>query len=680
MDGSKSPTEAAGSAPAAESVRSSADPAAAAAGLRCDACGTCSPEGTCYCRTCGRALAPDPLVGQTIDGRYTITRALGFGGMGVVYEAKHTRLAKRFAVKVVHAQFAQVGEFGARFEREALAASRLRHAHCLEVSDFGQLSSGQLYLVMEYLEGRPLGELLEAPQPLSFVLEVATQILRGLQHAHGLGLVHRDVKPDNVMLLDSADGAVLVKLVDFGLAKPLEGAGTEQITQYGTVLGTPTYMAPEQAAGKPVDVRADLYAVGVLIWRLLLGRPPFEATDPLQVLALKVSRPAPRLRDVAPGVFPAELDLVLSRALVREPAERYGSAEAFLADLAAVPATALTFDEAAVPSEARGRDNGPTRPARSWRVLSGRAARAIGGLGAWLRAGRPRTWVAALALVLALIGAALAVRLGQDTSAKRPLEGPPNPLPPSEPNPADRRSPGATAGRDAPAKRDKDPDRADLSPALGEKLAAARTALLRRECSAALAAASVVAAEVPGSARAHYYRGAALACARKHGQALRAYARTIELDRRYALDKRILQDVARMLRTKTDRARALAFLQQQVGQPAIPLLVRLSRHRKREIRASAVRSLGELGASDQVDWVATLALDLDQTPSCRGRVAIVNRLRDLGDPRAIPLLERARDRRTRVLGLFRGGYRHGCVRSEIIGALEALRQRSSPPP
>jgi len=214
---------------------------------------------------------PEPLVGVVISDRYKIVRLIGEGGMGAVYQAEHTHMHKRLAIKVLHPEMSHLSEVVARFEREAMAASHIDHPNVATATDFGKLDDGSFFLVLEYVEGTSLRE--EIARGLFRVrraLRITKQIAGALGRAHALGIVHRDLKPENVMLVERDGDRDFVKVLDFGIAKVPVGAlapaserGSTALTQLGMVYGTPEYMAPEQALGQEVDGGADLYALGV---------------------------------------------------------------------------------------------------------------------------------------------------------------------------------------------------------------------------------------------------------------------------------------------------------------------------------------------------------------------------------------------------------------------------------
>jgi serine/threonine protein kinase len=266
--------------------------------------------------------------GTVVAGKYRIQRRIGSGGMGSVYAAWHEDLSRAVALKVIARRHTADTRLIERFRREARMASRSRHPNIVEVLDLGQ-HDGRWYLAMEMLEGLDLHEAIVLKKnydPVE-VLPVIDPILAALEHAHGLGLVHRDLKPENIYLARLPSGDIQVKLLDFGVVKiPDEGAQT-QLTRTGTVVGTPEYMAPEQAMDSPVDSRADLYAVGCVIYAMLCGRPPFQDKSVLRVLTAHVAEPpVPPSQMRANLPQGAKVDPVVLRALEKDPGKRYQTA------------------------------------------------------------------------------------------------------------------------------------------------------------------------------------------------------------------------------------------------------------------------------------------------------------------------------------------------------------------
>ncbi|MCS6800121.1 MAG: protein kinase [Myxococcota bacterium] len=277
----------------------------------------------------------DPLVGTVVAGRFEVVERIGTGGMGAVYRARQRGLHREVALKVLRREARFDAETVARFEREARAMSLLVHPNTTRVFDFGQTDDGRLFFAMELLEGEVLTARIERDGgiPVLEAIDVTRQILRSLSEAHAKGIVHRDLKPDNVFLA-RVEGQTdrVVKVLDFGIAKMVHGERTvDQLeTQHGTVFGTPRYMSPEQAQGKKLDGRSDLYSVGVLLYQLVTGRAPFVDDDAVVVMARHIrDRPDPPSRVAPDRPIPASLERVVLRALEKDPARRFPTAEAF---------------------------------------------------------------------------------------------------------------------------------------------------------------------------------------------------------------------------------------------------------------------------------------------------------------------------------------------------------------
>ena len=249
---------------------------------------------------------------------YILLEPLGHGGMAVVYRARQESLDRTVAVKVLSENLAASTEFMERFRREARTAANLRHPNVITVHDFGEDERGVPYLVLEYIEGPTLADLMDVGLDDSRIPDLLDQIAAGLDYAHAHGVIHRDIKPGNV--LTTEDGRVV--LADFGLAWLLEGA---HLTMTGGVIGTPEYMSPEQAAGEPIDHRSDVYALGVVLYEMLVGERPFIAETPIAVLLKHLQDPAPSVLLARPDLPPAVGD-VLAKVLVKDPADRYASA------------------------------------------------------------------------------------------------------------------------------------------------------------------------------------------------------------------------------------------------------------------------------------------------------------------------------------------------------------------
>ena len=279
------------------------------------------------------SVDPATRLGTVLSDRYRLDDLLGEGAMGSVYLAEHVLMRKRVAVKILHRELTSVPEAVARFEREAMASANIDHENVAGATDFGKLPNGAVFLVLEYVEGRNLrDEIARGRFEVRRALHIARQIASALAAAHAMDIVHRDLKPENILLLDKGGDSDFVKILDFGIAKaPAEGAqaGPKPITRVGLVVGTPEYMAPEQALGEIVDGRADLYALGVMLFEMLAGARPYESRLAVDVLGQQLSGPVPRLVDRAPGlVVPPLVEQVVMTSLAPKKEERYASADA----------------------------------------------------------------------------------------------------------------------------------------------------------------------------------------------------------------------------------------------------------------------------------------------------------------------------------------------------------------
>ncbi|MFO0723976.1 MAG: protein kinase [Myxococcota bacterium] len=326
-----------GSARAPEPVATSATLAA------CPKCGWLNLPAQA-CAQCGASVAnaepPDtrPVTGDElidrapiIDGRYRVLAKLGEGGMGAVYRVEHIRMGKIMALKVLRPDLAKKRSSVDRFHREGQMVSRLNHPNTITVFDSGVTDAGLLYLAMEYVPGRDLSEILAAEGPFEErqALAIVSQVLRSLGEAHEAGIIHRDMKPGNVMLTRTREDPFSVKVLDFGIAKLTEARDVERrdITGGADLVGTPSCMSPEQAKGKELDARSDIYSVTAMLFELLTGRGPFVG-GPIQVVTLHLTQPPPKLREVCPDkVFSDSVEAIVAKGLAKEPSQRFQSAD-----------------------------------------------------------------------------------------------------------------------------------------------------------------------------------------------------------------------------------------------------------------------------------------------------------------------------------------------------------------
>ncbi len=346
---------------------------------------------------------PDRLVGTTLAGKYRLEELLGEGAMGRVYRARHVGLDRPVAIKVLHERLSGEERVEKRFHREARAASRLSHPNSVQVLDFGATDEGILFIAMELLDGEDLQVILDHDAPLSprRIASILGQALHALDEAHHVGIIHRDFKPENIVVSTDRDGHDVVKVCDFGIAKIMDGEG-QSITVDGFVCGTPQYMAPEQARGEDIDPRLDLYAAGVVLYQMLAGAPPFTADTALGIITKHLTDEpvAPSVRRPELGI-PEALEHIALRAMSKARAERYGSAKEMADALAAAvqslgPLADTRLGEGGFEERARAVEHAATlEVARS----TPPASLAVGA-----RSPRSRAWLGAL-VVLALLGA-----------------------------------------------------------------------------------------------------------------------------------------------------------------------------------------------------------------------------------------------------------------------------------
>lgn len=347
------------------------------------------------------------LVGQTVAGRYRVEALIGVGGMAAVFRAHHEGLHRDLAIKVLHPNLSANTEMSARFEREARSASRLEHPNCVQVTDSGSTDDGMMYMVMQLLEGAELTGMLGEPMAAPRAVELILQILRGLEHAHLNGVVHRDVKPENVFVTRDHDGDEILKLVDFGIAKLTDATTDTHKTSAGLVFGTPAYMSPEQAMGVEADSRADLYSTGILFYQMLSGRLPIDNDDPVALVRMQVAvDPKP-----LPSSVPPVIAGVAQRLLEKDRDHRFQTATEVIETLESIELMLLdghvTDVEITVPGAAASSTGVEMVPGA---VVVPTPAPSV-----------PPTlwkWGAAAGVLVLVLGAAAILRAGGDDSAE----------------------------------------------------------------------------------------------------------------------------------------------------------------------------------------------------------------------------------------------------------------------
>ncbi|HEY1548839.1 MAG TPA: serine/threonine-protein kinase [Kofleriaceae bacterium] len=392
------------------------------------------------------------LVGIVLDGRYRLDAVIGEGGMGAVFRAHHLAMDRKVAIKLLKPHLTADEAALQRFAREARATMRVESPHAVKVLDFGITPHRDYYMVLEYLDGRTVQRELDVDGPFApkRAIHIVAQAARALGAAHASGLVHRDIKPDNLLLLRSGDDPDFTKVLDFGVAKLMEGAARStrsqlSITQAGTVFGTPEFMSPEQACGQPLDGRSDIYSLAATMFAMLTGRGLFVASSAIEWLTSHVRTPPPHLVDGLPELAPLEaLDDVLQRCLAKRPEHRPQSAKALVAELEALDDTK--------PTPVAFADTAAHKPV----IVSTFSPSAfVSPLAPTLdepiaRTSRRGTWSAMAAAGLLVVAA---IVVAATRSKPAPVTPPPLPAPPAPPAPTLRHNATASpanAGRAAP--------------------------------------------------------------------------------------------------------------------------------------------------------------------------------------------------------------------------------------
>ena len=643
-------------------------------------------------------LAPSSApfaVGDVISERYRIEALLGEGAMGAVYRVEHVHMRKRYALKVLLPEVSQNEEIRARFEREALAAAHIEHPNVVAATDFGRTASGEFFLVLEYVEGQSLrGVVEQGPLEIARVTSIAAQIGQALSKAHGMGIVHRDLKPENVMLVTRTEEPELAKVLDFGIAKvpvaTLSRSGGEQVlTRMGAIFGTPEYMAPEQAVGDVVDSRADLYALGVILYELLTGVRPFDSDDPGALLSQHIVAPVPPMRERAPGVaVPPAVEVVIRKLLEKSASDRYASAKEAVAALeAATREPPTSTSQIAVPSGPRER----------WASGDESAATVLPGAGLTARAqtavpGSSLAFARVTATVTAgiarlqpfLEGGAARVRPALE-AARAGLPAPLRALPAAALGAAAvvamlvpllvfalilgiaLRRPTSLADAGAPRIAASAPAPAGLSE---ERLRAAEAK--------GIEAVALLAREFPDDPRVPRAELQLHREAKRGAQAMEALGRLLALEPGAASepDTRAALDEALGGSTEAQGA-AFALLEGAMGEQGVDRLMERAAQ-PGPLKARCLQSLAKPEVRAHASPAAGVALDLRDARSCEARRALLERARDQGDERALVHLRPLTY--TRGCGFLGTGDCWRCLRGDrkledAIRAIEGRRAR-----
>jgi serine/threonine-protein kinase len=541
-------------------------------------------------------LKPGELVGE----RYRVVSELGAGGMGTVYRVEHILMAKEMAMKLLRPELSIIPQIVERFEREARSASRLDNEHIVRVTDFGRAPNGALFLVMELLEGESLTHRLKTAgaMPPADALELVDQILTALEHAHANGVVHRDLKPDNMMLV-RRDHRVIIKILDFGLAKMTTGAGAENgptLTQAGMVFGTPRYMAPEQAAAEPVDERTDLYAVGVILFEMLAGRPPFVAENAVDLLTAHLTQPVPPLEGHAAT---PSLEAMINRAMQKHRKDRYESAAAFRAAVNETRSSLPDYIAGFLPPV-----SADTRLADT-KISNTVVKRGPSAIQSMVPAPKANISAILLAVAVAIIaGISIFIFSGdEETSAHTKAEA-------------------------AIASGDLSSARAILGQLIAQDARDARTQVLLGHVNVAEGD-FVIAAD--------------------------AYKLALELDGSSTRDPVMVANIRRIVEKNKKSGGALVMaLALHADDTATVLLTELAQNAPTQrMRNHAFQALERLGQTARLDLVNYLSVELEKigAKACKTRKWYVDRLVQVDDPRVLATLKREKARKGGILGL-----------------------------
>lgn len=606
--------------------------------------------------------------GMMVDGRYRLDEPLGEGSFGVVWRATHVLMKKRVAIKFLHTDLERHSESLARFRREAQAAANISHPNVCIATDFGETEQGALYLVMEYLDGQTLDELLYAQGrlPAARVIELGAQIADGLHAAHVRGILHLDLKPENLMV-SSLDGAETIKILDFGIAKvpreieeTTEADGVKQ-TQTRRVHGTPGYMAPEQIVDGELGPGADLYALGAVLYEMLAGRLPFDDEDLVALMTKHLRDPAPPLRAAAPDAqIPEGLAALVMRLLEKKPAQRFESALHVRDALRAMSTTPPRRSTTSWSPSA-------SQPASPPRPLTSRTLEAIGAP-PWLL---PAIIAAGVTAVLMLAVVIFAIFATRDEVA-----------PPA----ADM---SAVAEAEAPPAEDKKPiDTSTLEgarDALGQRpeVRAAMEALGTGDPADALARLDKLAAAEPTNPHLHYLTGLAAMRAKKSERALVAYVAAARHDARYADDKALLADLPLTLRAgKGDGLDALIKLlteQPPASWPPLLATIAASDTNSRARRAAQDALDGAALWASQPKWVKD-AHALWGAEECPAQTRLIKSLGEAGEAGATPVLRYWSKKPVKGCGFLRRKDCHECIRAPLRAALRKIKNSQADDP
>jgi eukaryotic-like serine/threonine-protein kinase len=558
------------------------------------------------------------LVGQTVSGRYRIEKLLGEGGMGAVYLAEHTHMRKKVALKLLHAEMSSDEEVLARFRREAEAAAHVEHPNVASATDFGQLENGSFFLVLEYVEGRSLRSELEAgPMIARRALHIARQMSLALERAHAAGIVHRDLKPENVMLVQKPDDPDFVKVLDFGIAK-IEAqsarAPQQALTKLGTILGTPEYMAPEQALGEAVTPSADLYAVGVMMYEMLTGKHPFDTTDRMAMLSMHIVAPVPPMTERNPAIeVPPPVEQVVRQLLEKDAKARPANARALACAIDSAAGQSGIELAGSTRSLGRASDPGLSPPPSSrivqeenWNEGDALAKTDYGLPAVRPPSARPR-WVlpAAIGGGLVLVLLVIAIAFGHSSAV----------------------DPGGEAG---------------TTTSVFERLAPKPTRATPEQIRAAVAggpgALEELQSRFPEDAAVAREIAVAYASAGRTADALKAARAAARLD---AVDDSVLRVVVAAAARPDTADEAFALLEGPLGARGVDGLIDMATSKTNALSARnrANKSLGRAEVRANASPAAGIFIDFKAATACAAKRDLLDRVKESGDARLLAVLK-----------------------------------------
>jgi serine/threonine protein kinase len=597
---------------------------------------------------------PAELIGRVVADRYRVKSLIGLGSMGAVYEAERTTDQVRVALKALRPELNENDDIVARFQREGKTLGLLRHRNIVELLDVGRLDNGTFYLATELVRGVSLRSVMdECLVDPKRGLAIMRQVLDALGHAHAVGVVHRDVKPENIMLVDGGlpgEDADFIKILDFGVAKLLADTlavlGDAKLTQTGiTLLGTPMYMPPEMVVGTSIDARGDLYSVGVIVFELLTGKPPYDAANAAALMEMHASSPIPTLASsTTDRTFTPQLEHLVAEALAKKPERRFASAAEMAA---ALDAAVHSLD---VPLAPPPSDSVPVAPPPADSVPV---------------AASPHATIMGLAPPSARVVQSAPATQSAPTPIADFRAAYPKPPPPRAPHPNRRRQyaiGGAIAALVlvlviALRGHGSKPDGSELAKRATDRLTAAdpigAIEMIERD---------LAGADPHGDAGVYVTLGHARIAANRRLDALAAYERAIALDSARAGDAQIRSNITKIL-DGTDASAsivALELLASKLEPPARDAIVaQASTAKLADVRHRAFAIAERLGIASGIDRVESWSLDLKQAATCDEKRTAVIKLGAVGDRRAVPALKKARSQ-------------YPCIDREVADAIASL--------